>query len=55
MKYAFEMGSGGMPYILIFVRLIQAFKSWRGDHAQTHKQQDHLISLVLFFLIRKIS
>jgi hypothetical protein len=48
MKYAVEMGSGGMIYIPRFIKFgsdIQKLIRW----GYTHRQQDDVISVLLFF------
>jgi hypothetical protein len=49
MKYSVEMRSGAMIYIPSFIKIGSGIhKLMRGD-TQTHRQQDDLISLFLFF------
>jgi hypothetical protein len=56
-KYAVEMASGDMINIPSFIKSIQAFGSYyRKGNTQkhTHIQQGDLMSIFLFFLIKKI-
>jgi hypothetical protein len=55
MKYVVKIGSVEMIYIPSFKKkkMVQAFKVDRGD-IQTHRQHDDIISLLLFFKIRKV-
>jgi hypothetical protein len=55
MKYAVEMGSGDMIYIPSFVNIGSGFQRLTGGrNTQTHGQYGDLISLLLFFKIRKV-
>jgi hypothetical protein len=50
--YAVEMGSGGMIYILFHKDWFRHSRVVMGDTltvTQTHRQQDDIISLLLFF------
>jgi hypothetical protein len=49
MKYAVEMGSGAMTCIPSFIKIVSFQKLVRGIYTQTHRQQDDLTSLLLFF------
>jgi hypothetical protein len=49
MKYAVEMSSGEAIYIQSFIKIQM---SLRGIHMQTHRQQDDLISRLLFFFFK---
>jgi hypothetical protein len=50
MKYAVEMGSGAMIYILSFIKTGSGIqKLIRRIHRETHIQHGDLISLLLFF------
>jgi hypothetical protein len=59
MKHAVEMSIGAMTYIPSFVKIGSGIQKLivRGIHiqtyAQTHRQHGDLISLLLFFKIRK--
>jgi hypothetical protein len=53
MKYV-EMGSGGMIYIPSFIKIgLGIQKLIGGINIQTHRQQDDLISVLLFIFQRK--
>jgi hypothetical protein len=47
-KYAVEMGSGAMIYILSFIKIGSGIQKLMGD-TQTHRHHGDLISLFLFF------
>jgi hypothetical protein len=49
MKYAVEMGSGAMIYIPSFVQIGSGIQTFIKADTQTHREQGHLISLLLFF------
>jgi hypothetical protein len=49
MKYAVEMGSGAMVYILNFIKTGSVIQKLIGGNTQTHKQHGGRISLILFF------
>jgi hypothetical protein len=54
MNYSFYMGSGAMIYISSFITIGSAIlKLIGGIHMQTHREQGHLISLLLFFIFSK--
>jgi hypothetical protein len=48
MKYAVEMGSGAMIYIISFIIGSDIQKFLLRIHIQVHRQQGDLISLLLF-------
>jgi hypothetical protein len=55
MKYAVEMGSGAMIYILSFIKIGSGIQKLMGGRdSQTHRQHGDLISQLLFLLIRKV-
>jgi hypothetical protein len=49
MKYAVEMGSGAMIYILSFKKIGSATRNVDKEDTQTHRHHGDLISLLLFF------
>jgi hypothetical protein len=49
MKYAAEMSSGAMIYILSFITIYSALQKLMGD-TLTHRQHGDRLSLLLFFL-----
>jgi hypothetical protein len=49
-NYTVEMASGGMTYIPSFIKIGSGVQTLGRDACtDTHRQQDHLISLLLFF------
>jgi hypothetical protein len=55
MKYAFELGSSAMIYILSFIKIHSAFKNLTGGgDTQIHRQHGDRINLFYFFKIRKV-
>jgi hypothetical protein len=55
MKYAGEIGTGVMIYILRFINIGSTIqKLMREGDTQTHSQYDDCISLLLFFKIREV-
>jgi hypothetical protein len=57
MKYAAEMGSGGMVYIPSFIKIGSDIQTLLGGstNIQTHRQRGDCLDLVSFFKIRKLS
>jgi hypothetical protein len=53
MKYAVEMGLGAVIYILFRRDWFRQSKVDGGD-SRAHRQHDDLISVLLFFKIRKV-
>jgi hypothetical protein len=51
MKYAVEMGSGAMIYILRFIKIGSGVQNLMGGGG--HRQHGDLISLLLSFKIKK--
>jgi hypothetical protein len=49
MKYAVEMGSGAMIYILSFIKTSSGIRKFMGEDTQTHRQHGNIISLLLIF------
>jgi hypothetical protein len=49
MKYATEMGSSAMIYILSFTKIGSGIQKLTVRDSQTHRQHGDLISLFLFF------
>jgi hypothetical protein len=49
MKYAVEMGSGAMICTPSFIKIGSAIQKLTGGDSHTHRQNDNLISLLLFF------
>jgi hypothetical protein len=49
MKYNVEMDSGGMMYIPNFVKIGSGIQKLLLGYTQARRQQDDLISLLLFF------
>jgi hypothetical protein len=43
MKYAVEMGSGAMIYILSFIKIGSAIPKLIGGDTQTHKHTDSMV------------
>jgi hypothetical protein len=57
MKNAVEMGSVVVIYIPSFIKIGSGIQKILGGihiHTQTHRQQGDLISLLLFFKIRRV-
>jgi hypothetical protein len=56
MNYAIEMGSGAMIYTPSLTKIVSGIQKlfWGEVDIHTHRQQGDLISLVLFFKIRKM-
>jgi hypothetical protein len=52
MKYAFEMGSSGMTYILSFVKIGSGIQKLIGGYRD--KQHGDCMNPLLFFRIRKV-
>jgi hypothetical protein len=48
MKYAVEMGSGGMTYVPSFINIDSGLQNLLGWNTQIYRQQDDLLSLFLF-------
>jgi hypothetical protein len=50
MKYAVEMGSGGMIYVPSFIKIGSGIRKLIGEYTdiQTQRQQGDLISLLSF-------
>jgi hypothetical protein len=48
MKYAVEMGSGGMIYIPSLIMIYSGIQKLIGGHSQTHRQHGDFIILLLF-------
>jgi hypothetical protein len=51
MKYAVEIGSGAMIYIVSFRNIDAGIQKLIGGETETHRQQCDLISLLLYFFI----
>jgi hypothetical protein len=51
MKYAIEMGSGAMLYVPSFIKIGSEIEKLIG---RIHRQHGDLISLLLFYKIRKV-
>jgi hypothetical protein len=49
MKYAVEMGSGAMIYILSFIKIGSGIQKLIGEDTQTHRQHGDHINLLVFF------
>jgi hypothetical protein len=49
MKYAVEMGTGAMIYILNFIKIGSGIQKLIGKYSQTRRQHGDLISLPSFF------
>jgi hypothetical protein len=50
-KYAFEMGTGAVIYILSFIKIDSGIKKMMvgAGYSQIHRQHGDRISLILFF------
>jgi hypothetical protein len=54
MKYAIEMGSGAMIYMLRFIMIGSGIQKLIGGNSQTHRQHGDRISLLSFFPNKEI-
>jgi hypothetical protein len=53
MKYAIEVSSGAMIYLLSFIKIGSGIQKLIGG-VHRHGQQSDLISLLLYFKMRKV-
>jgi hypothetical protein len=54
MKYAVEMGSGAMMYVPSLIKIGSGIQRLLRGDTHTDRQHGDLISLLLFFKIRKV-